>query len=217
MRPKFLTGSVGGSLSVKCHYDPKGNYEKKYLCRWKEASCELLVDSDEFVHESYKGQIQITSSNQENGTFTVVLSHLREEDAGWYWCGAKNGHTEHTSSVKLLIQKETRSSKDLETSTLVKPALSTRPAAYSTPTQRSITALTYTTGSATESTTTLLPTFTPSTSITSPGEIYHKSSSHESGLLPVVLPVLILLIVITITILTLAKIKLQKEAGKLAR
>ncbi|KAM9595615.1 polymeric immunoglobulin receptor-like [Morphnus guianensis] len=104
-RPKFLSGTVGGSLSVKCHYDPKGNYEKKYLCRWKEASCSLLVDVDGFVHESYKGRIQIASSNQENGTYTVVMSHLREEDAGWYWCGAKNGHTEHTSSVKLRIQK----------------------------------------------------------------------------------------------------------------
>lgn len=96
---------MGGSLSLKCHYDPRGNYEKKYLCRWKEASCALLVDADGFVHESYKGRIQITSSAQENGTYTVVMSHLREEDAGWYWCGAKNGHTEHTSSVKLLIQK----------------------------------------------------------------------------------------------------------------
>ncbi|XP_069732109.1 polymeric immunoglobulin receptor-like [Phaenicophaeus curvirostris] len=173
-RPKFLSGSVGGSLSVKCHYDPKGNYEKKYLCRWKEASCELLVDSDGFVHESYKGKIQITSSNQENGTFRVVMSYLREEDSGWYWCGAKNGYTEHTSSVKLLIQKENCSSKDPETSTFVKPALSTRPAAYSTPTQRSITTLTYTTGTVTESTSTLLPTSIPSTSVTSPGEIYHE-------------------------------------------
>jgi len=90
---------------VKCHYDPKGSYEKKYLCRWKEARCSLLVDVDGFVHESYAGRIQIASSDQENGTYTVVMRHLREDDAGWYWCGAKNGHTEHTSSVKLLIQK----------------------------------------------------------------------------------------------------------------
>ncbi|NWS77470.1 PIGR protein, partial [Crotophaga sulcirostris] len=217
-RTKFLSGTVGGSVPVKCHYDPKGSYEKKYLCRWKEASCELLVDSDGFVHESYKGRIRIASRDQENGTYTVVMSHLREEDAGWYWCGAKNGHTEHTSSVKLLLQKEACSSQDPETSTLVKPALSSRPTTYSTPTQRSITALTYvTTGIVTESTSTLLPTATPGTFVTSPGETYSESSSSESGLLPVVLPVLILLIVIIITILTLTKMKLQKETGKLAR
>ncbi|NXE74121.1 PIGR protein, partial [Cochlearius cochlearius] len=153
-RPKFLSGTVGGSLSLKCHYDPKGNYEKKYLCRWKEASCSLLVDADGFVHESYKGRIQIASSDQENGTYTVVMSHLGEEDAGWYWCGARNGHTEYTSPVKLRVQKETFSSQDPETSTLVKPTLSPSPAAYSTPTQRSTTGLTYVMATVTKSTVT---------------------------------------------------------------
>ncbi|KAK4809264.1 hypothetical protein QYF61_016078, partial [Mycteria americana] len=213
-RPKFLSGTVGGSLSLKCHYDPKGNYEKKYLCRWKEASCSLLVDADGFVHESYEGRIQIASSDQENGTYTVVMSGLREEDAGWYWCGAKNGHTEHTSSVKLRIQKETCCSEDPETSTLVKTTLSSSPATYSTPTQRSSTGPTYAMGTVTESTSTPLPTAPPSTFVTSPSEIYRKTSSHESRLLPVVLPVLILLIFITIVILALTKIKLQKETGE---
>ncbi|KAF1507150.1 Polymeric immunoglobulin receptor, partial [Megadyptes antipodes antipodes] len=210
-RPKFLSGTVGGSLSLKCHYDPKGNYEKKYLCRWKEASCSLLVDADGFVHESYKGRIQIASSDQENGTYTVVMSHLREEDAGWYWCGAKNGHTEHTSSVKLRIQKENCSSQDPETSTLVKPTLSSSPATYSTPTQRSITGLMYVMGTVTESTSTLLPTAPPSTFVTSASKIYRKSS-RESHLLPVVLPAVILLIFITT--LALIKIKLRKETGE---
>ncbi|XP_055584143.1 polymeric immunoglobulin receptor-like isoform X1 [Falco cherrug] len=212
-RPKFLSGTVGGSLSLKCHYDPQGSYEKKYLCRWKEASCSLLVDADGFVHKSYEGRIQIASSDLENGSYTVVMSHLREEDAGWYWCGAKNGHTEHTSSVKLLIQKEICSSQDLETSTLVQPSLSSL-ATHSTPTQRSITGLTYTMGTVTESTSTLLPTAPPSTFVTSPGKIYHKSSSGESRLLPVVLPALISLIFITIAILTLTKMKFQKETGE---
>ncbi|CAM9885779.1 unnamed protein product [Bubo scandiacus] len=213
-RPKFLSGTVGGSLSMRCHYDPKGNYEKKYLCRWQEASCSLLVDEDGFVHESYEGRIQIASSDQENGTYTVVMSHLREEDAGWYWCGARNGHTEHTSSMKLRIQKETFSSQGPETSTLAKSTLSS-PATHSTPTQRSITGLTYTVGTITEITSTLLPTDRPSTFATSPSKIYpHESSSGESHLLPVLLPALILLILITITVLALTKIKLQKETGE---
>ncbi|XP_009978369.1 PREDICTED: polymeric immunoglobulin receptor-like [Tauraco erythrolophus] len=168
-RPRFLSGTVGGSLSFKCHYDPKGNYEKKYLCRWKEVSCSLLLDVDGFVHESYEGRIQIASSDQENGTYTVVMSQLREEDAG---C---------------------------------------------TPTQRSITGLTYAMGTVTESTSTLLPTAAPATFVTSPGEIYHKSSSGESRLLPVVLPALILLIFITVAILALTKLKLQKGTGEETR
>ncbi|NXW57538.1 PIGR protein, partial [Eurystomus gularis] len=239
-RTKFLSGTVGGSLSVKCHYDPKGNYKKKYWCRWKGAACSLLVDADGFVHESYEGRIQIASSDQDSGSYTVVMSHLREEDAGWYWCGAENRHTEHKSSVKLLIQKETCSSQDPETSTLVKSTFSS-PATSSTATQRSITGLTYTAGTVTERTSTLLPTASPGTFETSPGtfetspgtfetspgtfetspgtfetspgETYSKSSSGEPRLLPVVLSALILLIFITITVLILTKIKLQKETG----
>ncbi|NXP02255.1 PIGR protein, partial [Thinocorus orbignyianus] len=143
-RPKFPSGAVGSSFSFQCHYDPKGNYEKKYLCRWKEAHCSLLVDTEGFVHELYKGRIQIASSHQENGTYRVVMRHLREEDEGWYWCGAKNRHTEHTSTVRLLIEKETWSSQDPETSTLVKSTLPSSLATHNTPTQRSITGLTYT-------------------------------------------------------------------------
>ncbi|NXS95390.1 PIGR protein, partial [Jacana jacana] len=211
-RPKLLSGTVGGSFTFQCHYDPKGNYEKKYLCLWKAGRCLLLVDTEGFVHELFKGRIQIASSHQENGTYRVVMRHLREDDEGWYWCGAKNGHTEHTSAVKLLIKKEPCSSQDPETSTLVKPALSSSPAAYSTPTQRSIMGLTYVMGIITESTSTLLSAAPPSTPVTSPGEIYQESSSDESPLLPLLLPALVLLVLVTI--LTLTKIKLQKETGK---
>lgn len=81
-----------------------GSYTTKYLCRWQEASCSLLVDTDGFVHESYKGRIWISNSEQDSGTYTVVMSHLREEDAGWYWCVARNRHREHTTSMKLRIE-----------------------------------------------------------------------------------------------------------------
>ncbi|XP_015740594.2 polymeric immunoglobulin receptor-like isoform X2 [Coturnix japonica] len=105
-RAKFLHGRVGGSLSFKCHHDPAGSYTTKYLCRWREASCSLLVDTDGFVHESYKGRTWISSSEQDSGNYTVVMSQLQEEDAGWYWCVARNGHEEHTTSMKLSIEKE---------------------------------------------------------------------------------------------------------------
>ncbi|XP_051664474.1 polymeric immunoglobulin receptor-like, partial [Manacus candei] len=147
-RPKFLSGTVGGSLSFQCHYDPKGGYKKKYLCRWEEGSCSLLLDTDGFVHESYRGRVQTTSSDPEHGTFTVVMSQLREEDSGWYWCRAASGHTEHTSSVKLHIHQELCSSQDPETTTPVKSTSSSL-AASRTPTQRSIRGRVYTVGTVT--------------------------------------------------------------------
>ncbi|NXA69881.1 PIGR protein, partial [Mohoua ochrocephala] len=104
-RPKFLSGTVGGSLSFRCHHDPKGTYEKKYLCRWKGGSCPVLLDDAGFVLESYKGRIQMSGSDPERGSYTVLLRQLREEDAGWYWCGARSGHTELTAPLKLLVRK----------------------------------------------------------------------------------------------------------------
>ncbi|NXA92487.1 PIGR protein, partial [Melanocharis versteri] len=104
-RPKFLSGTVGGSLSFQCHHDPKGTYEKKYLCRWKGGSCPVLLDDGGFVLESYKGRIEMSSSDPEHGSFTVLLRQLREEDEGWYWCGARSGHTELTASLELLVHR----------------------------------------------------------------------------------------------------------------
>ncbi|NXS83849.1 PIGR protein, partial [Erpornis zantholeuca] len=104
-RPKFLSGAVGGSLSLQCHHDPEGTYEKKYLCRWEPGSCLVLLDHEGFVLESYRGRIHMSSSDPERGTYTVVLRQLREEDEGWYWCGARSGHTELTAPLKLLIHK----------------------------------------------------------------------------------------------------------------
>ncbi|NXL84715.1 PIGR protein, partial [Alectura lathami] len=233
-RAKFVSGRAGGSLSLRCYHDPAGNYTKKYLCRWREAGCSLLVDTDGFVHESYKGRIQIASSDRENGTYTVVLSRLQEEDAGWYWCGARNGHTEHTASVKLRIEKETFTSHSPEAYTPVNPTLPSSPAAYSTATQRSTAGLTYSTGTSTEGTSakvtstkgiitkgiitegtsTQLPVSPPSNFVTPHSNIYSKSSSGELRLLPAVISALVLLIFVVITILVLTKMKLQKEMGQ---
>ncbi|NXL79506.1 PIGR protein, partial [Leptocoma aspasia] len=217
-RPKFLSGRVGGSLSFQCHHDPKVTYEKKYLCRWRAGSCLVLLDDEGFVLESHRGRAQMSSSHPEHGSSTVVLRQLREEDAGWYWCGARSGHTELTASLKLLIHKEICSSRDLGTAT-PGGATAPSPAAHGTARHSSVADVMGTVpkdttmGTATQGSSSLLPTATPGTSGTSPGDTFQESSSGEPRLLPVVLPALLLLICITITILTLAKIKLQKQTG----
>ncbi|NXI31935.1 PIGR protein, partial [Sterrhoptilus dennistouni] len=217
-RPKFLSGAIGGSVSFQCHLDPKGSYEKKFLCRWKGGSCLLLLDHQGFVLEPYRGRLQISSSDPEHGSYTVLLRQLREEDEGWYWCGASSGHSELTASLKLLIHKGTCSSRDPGTTTAPNPA------AHSTARPRSVAEVMGTVpkdktmgsvpkgttmGTVTHGSSSLLPTVTSATSATSPGESFQESSSGEPRLLPVLLPALLLLICITITALTVAKIKLQ--------
>ncbi|NXE50326.1 PIGR protein, partial [Casuarius casuarius] len=104
-RPRVLSGAVGGSLALRCRHDPRRSYEEKYVCRWRAGRCLLLAEAGGFVHGSYRGRVRIDSKDQENGTYTVTMSDLREDDAGWYWCGARSGHAEQTSSVKLHVQR----------------------------------------------------------------------------------------------------------------
>ncbi|CAN8200203.1 unnamed protein product [Coccothraustes coccothraustes] len=236
-RPKFLSGTVGGTVSFQCHHEPRGTYEKKYLCRWRAGSCQVLLDTEGFVLESHRGRAQMSRSS------TVLLGPLREEDAGWYWCGARSGHTELTAPLKLLIHKETCSSQDPGTATPER-ATAPRPAAHSTARNSSrahgmgtVTQATRTgtvtfgtrmgtvpkdtkmgsviqgtrIGTVTQGTT--MATATPGTSVASPGDTFQESSSGDPRLLPVVLSALLLLICITAIILTLAKIKLQKQTG----
>uniref|UniRef100_A0A8C0G7M8 Ig-like domain-containing protein n=1 Tax=Chelonoidis abingdonii TaxID=106734 RepID=A0A8C0G7M8_CHEAB len=84
---RLLNGSEGCLVFAKCHYDPQQNYEMKYWCSWKEAGCSLVLDTSGFVQDAFEGRIRIISDDQENGTFIVVMSHLEENDPGWYWCG----------------------------------------------------------------------------------------------------------------------------------
>ncbi|NXJ10100.1 PIGR protein, partial [Odontophorus gujanensis] len=225
-RAKFVHGRVGGSLTLRCQHNPAGSYTTKYLCRWQDAGCSLLVDADGFVHESYKGRIWISSTEPDNGTYTVVMSHLREEDAGWYWCGARNGHAEHTTSVKLHIEKETFTSQNPEMHSSLNLTLPLSSASNSMVTQRSTTwpsytlGLTHTTklarsmGTSTDNTSPHPPVLPPSTFVTSHSDTYSESSSHEFSLLLVVVPALVLLIFIITTVLVLTKIKLRKGMGK---
>ncbi|XP_053881823.1 polymeric immunoglobulin receptor-like [Malaclemys terrapin pileata] len=147
--PRLLNGSEGGLVSAKCHYDPQRNYEMKYWCSWKEAGCSLLSNTSGFVQDAFEGRIRIISDNQDNGTFTVVMSPLEETDAGWYWCGAKDGDTEQTSSIKLLVQNESFSSLAPVPSASVRPVSPTS-ALHSIPSHVNVISQTYPTSRVTE-------------------------------------------------------------------
>ncbi|XP_010218623.1 PREDICTED: high affinity immunoglobulin alpha and immunoglobulin mu Fc receptor [Tinamus guttatus] len=191
---RFLTGEVGGSLTHQCFYPitPANKYERKYwckvapggacntvvsssgyvsVCRWRAGRCRRLVDTGGFVHGSYEGRVRVAGSDAEQGPFTVVLRDLSEDDAGWYWCGARSGLAEHTASVKLHVQRGARSSQGPETSAVTEPT-SPAPAAYSTATQSGVTSQTCTEVASREGTSALVTTLRSATSETARREIH---------------------------------------------
>ncbi|XP_069489312.1 serine-rich adhesin for platelets-like isoform X13 [Ambystoma mexicanum] len=109
-RTSILHGVPGGSAAIECHHDPLINYEHKHWCKSSGTDCLLLVDDAGFVSDAYKGRISLKTGGQSNGTFTFLLTDLRDTDRGWYWCVATDGVYEVTSTVELQIDKGSDSS-----------------------------------------------------------------------------------------------------------
>ncbi|KAL8179077.1 UNVERIFIED_CONTAM: hypothetical protein K2H54_059327 [Gekko kuhli] len=97
----LVKGVPDGSVSIECYYDPKGNVTLKYLCKWKKNGCTQLIDNFGDVLDSYEGRI-VMHDSPENGTFTVILNQLQENDAGYYWC-MTDGEQEKKSTTELKI------------------------------------------------------------------------------------------------------------------
>ncbi|XP_019402433.1 PREDICTED: polymeric immunoglobulin receptor-like isoform X2 [Crocodylus porosus] len=220
-----LSGVVGGSVSATCRYDPQKEYEMKYWCKWEKAQCSPVVDTHGFVDDAFKGRTRIVSDNQKKGTYTIVMSRLREKDEGWYWCGAKGGNPEQTSSVMLYIENES------QTSAPASPKTATRAKGAATGSAATIAAATRAHGAATPvlhsipnhintpdhtypaRTGTGKPLGTATTAdrfVTSSQEAQSESSSSGSPFLSAVLPALLVLLLLA-GIAVLIKVKLQKK------
>ncbi|KAG8518111.1 Fas apoptotic inhibitory molecule 3 [Galemys pyrenaicus] len=105
--PSVVKGVAGGSVTVRCPYDPKETDTIKYWCRWKNTpngECPLLVQSQGQVqHQDYKGRLTL-SSEPGDGIYTVVLSELTAQDAGFYWC-LTSGDDKWTTMVELKVDE----------------------------------------------------------------------------------------------------------------
>ncbi|XP_037349217.2 LOW QUALITY PROTEIN: CMRF35-like molecule 6 [Talpa occidentalis] len=82
----MVTGSVGGSLSVQCHYEDKFAGHVKYWCRnscWSSGG--KIVETSRSERER-RGCVSIRD-HPAILTFTVTVENLTEADAGTYYCG----------------------------------------------------------------------------------------------------------------------------------
>lgn len=96
-----VTGVKGGSVTIECHYDPAKNYSLKYLCKWRKNGCSRIIENTGFVFDTYEGRVAMFD-NPQNGTFSVVLNQLRDNDKGYYWC-MTNDERERKSSKELKV------------------------------------------------------------------------------------------------------------------
>ncbi|MBN3292476.1 PIGR protein, partial [Polypterus senegalus] len=85
--PQEVIGSLNQSVTVVCHYGQAYKSHVKYWCKGNFSSCRVLVNTTGLCEDQ---RITI-SDNISAGEFTVVISHLKKEDEGWYQCGAQHG------------------------------------------------------------------------------------------------------------------------------
>lgn len=105
--PSVVRGVEGGSVTVRCPYNPKEKDSVKYWCRWQNTAngdCPLLVQSQGVVqaqYKNYQGRLEL-HEEPGDGTYTVILNQLTPQDAGFYWC-LTSGDDRWTTMVEVKI------------------------------------------------------------------------------------------------------------------
>lgn len=81
-----MAGTVGGSLSVQCHYEEKYKNNRKFWCHQSCGPNQEIVKTEASEREVRSGRVSIRD-DPASLSFTVTLEELRLQDAGTYQCG----------------------------------------------------------------------------------------------------------------------------------
>uniref|UniRef100_A0A8C9PB11 CD300e molecule n=1 Tax=Spermophilus dauricus TaxID=99837 RepID=A0A8C9PB11_SPEDA len=84
--PDSVTGTVGSSLSLQCHYERAYKGYSKYWCRGQhDTNCHRIVETKGGEKVERNGRMSIRDS-ADDLTITVTIENFSEDDAGSYWC-----------------------------------------------------------------------------------------------------------------------------------
>uniref|UniRef100_A0A673VH07 Immunoglobulin domain-containing protein n=1 Tax=Suricata suricatta TaxID=37032 RepID=A0A673VH07_SURSU len=101
--PTAVSGSVKGSLTVQCLYEPGWETYKKWWCQGAEwSNCHILVKTNGSEQE-VKGKRVSIQDNQKTRTFTITMEDLRLSDQDIYWCGIEKSGTDLGDKVNVSI------------------------------------------------------------------------------------------------------------------
>ncbi|KAL7829123.1 hypothetical protein AOLI_G00300080 [Acnodon oligacanthus] len=178
-----VSGTVGGNVSVQCHYSDRLKEDEKKWCRSGNLhSCQSQQD----IQPPQNAKLQLGDEGQ--GVFTVTLTDLQMDDGGWFWCmiGGIQApvHVIITAASTTQNNTESHQSTTAATSAQLTSTLSTPPPLSSThqpapsavtenspdhtsttssPSTTSSTSTTFSTSTTSPSTTSLTSTSSPST------------------------------------------------------
>ncbi|XP_078098045.1 uncharacterized protein LOC144511684 [Mustelus asterias] len=94
-----VTGVLGRSITIDCHYD---KLSQSHVKTWSR-QCSVLVKSDD--PDGRRGRMSITD-HKTQALFVVTMEDLHSGDAGWYSCGIDKPGLLSMFPVKLQISDE---------------------------------------------------------------------------------------------------------------
>lgn len=105
--PRFLTGTVGGSVTHQCFYSitPTNKHDRKYWCkRASDGICYTIVSTTGYVSKGHAGRVSLEDI-PENGTFMVTMTQLESSDTGTYRCGIGSTNRDLYVSLNLTVSE----------------------------------------------------------------------------------------------------------------
>lgn len=115
------TKDIGRNVIIECPFKQENAHSKKSLCKKIGETCEVVIDSTEYVNPSYKGRATLFMKGT-TLVFYVNINHLIHSDAGLYVCQAGEGSSANKKNADLqvlqpepeLLYKDLRSSVTFE-------------------------------------------------------------------------------------------------------
>ncbi|XP_070253486.1 polymeric immunoglobulin receptor [Myotis yumanensis] len=106
--PEKAIAWLGDTLKVPCHSPCKFFSYEKYWCKWSNKGCKVLPSQNE---ASRQASVNCDPNNQ---LTSLILNPVTKEDAGWYWCGVKDGpQFGDTVAVYVEVKEKAKASHDV--------------------------------------------------------------------------------------------------------
>ncbi|XP_033848614.3 CMRF35-like molecule 7 isoform X1 [Acipenser ruthenus] len=113
---KPVSGCVGGSLSIQCHYHLYYRDYVKYLCKGSNwFTCKPVKSTADPKREGDKVSV---IDDRTQGVFTVTVRKLEKKDADWYWCAVEKAFDDLKIDFYLTVSKKTTLNHEVTTSPL---------------------------------------------------------------------------------------------------